>query len=435
MEFLSMTRSEDRFNTAVQYMPGGVNSPVRAFKSVNRTPVFIKWAYGSHMWDIDDKEYIDYMGSWGPMILGHTHPEVIKAIKETACNGTSFGAPVELEIELARLVCEMMPSVEMVRMVNSGTEAVTGAIRLARAWTKKNKIIKFAGCYHGAVDPLLVQAGSGVATLGLPDSPGIPHEVTKDTLVLEYNDFEGIKEAFKLYADQIAAVILEPVIGNAGCIPPCAGYLELLRELTRNNDSLLIFDEVMTGFRLSSGGAQKLFNIVPDLTTMGKIIGGGLPVGAYGGKKEIMQQVAPAGPVYQAGTLSGNPLAMAAGLTTLNILKNTDPYTMLDETTGLLCKKLKAIAIQEDVAVHINQVGSMFSVFFTDIEVYDYKTAKTSDTNLFASYFNSMFDQGIYLSPSQFEACFVSTTHSRADIEKTCEAFEKSLKQLKIAKH
>lgn len=426
-----MTKSEELFYTAQNYIPGGVNSPARAFKAVKRNPLFIKWACGSHLWDIDDNEFIDYVASWGPFILGHTNPEVIKSVKAAADNGTSYGAPTEIEVEMAQLVCDMVPSVEMVRFVNSGTEAVMAAVRLARAYTKRNKIVKFAGCYHGAVDSLLVQAGSGVATLGLPDSPGIPQEVTKDTLILDFNDFSSLKEAFKIYKDEIAAIIVEPVIGNSGCILPEDGFLELLRELCSDNHSLLIFDEVMTGFRLSSGGAQKYFNIMPDLTTMGKIIGGGLPVGAYGGKKEIMKMIAPSGSVYQAGTLSGNPLAMAAGLTTLKILKTNEPYPILEEKTKRLCQGFKAIADELGFPITINQVGSMFSVFFTDKKVFDYNSAKTSNIDLFAKYFDLMLQKGIYLAPSQFEANFISVAHTNEDLEKTLKAFKEALLSLR----
>lgn len=422
-----MSESQELYQIAQQFMPGGVNSPVRAFKSVKSTPVFIKWACGSHIWDVDGNEYIDYVASWGPLILGHGNKDVIKAIQDTVLNGTSFGAPCELEIELAKLVCELMPSVEMVRFVNSGTEAVAGAVRLARAYTKRDKIVKFAGCYHGALDCLLVQAGSGVATLGLPDSPGIPHDVTKDTILIDYNDFDAVKEAFKIYKDEIAAIIIEPVVGNSGCILPKDGFLQLLRDLCSQNNSLLIFDEVMTGFRLSSGGAQKYFNIMPDLTAMGKIIGGGLPVGAYGGRRDIMQMVAPSGPVYQAGTLSGNPLAMAAGLATLNALKTTNPYKSLKYKTDTLCTQLKQIADDLGIAVQINHIESMFSIFFTDKEVTDYNTAKTSNLDLFALYFNQMLQNGIYMAPGQFEAAFMSVAHTDKDIDKTCNAFKATI--------
>lgn len=423
-----MSKSQEKFKLAKEYIPGGVNSPVRAFKSVNGDPLFIKKASGSYIWDIDGNQYIDYVGSWGPMILGHAHPEVIEAIKNIAANGTSYGAPTELEIELAQLVCESVPSIEMVRFVNSGTEAVMSAIRLARAYTNKQKIIKFAGCYHGCVDSLLVEAGSGVATLGLPDSPGIPHEVTKDTIIIDFNDFESLKEAFKIYKDEIACAIIEPVIGNSGCILPKDNFLKLLRDLCTQNNSLLIFDEVMTGFRLSFGGAQKLFGIMPDLTTLGKIIGGGLPVGAFGGKKEIMEMIAPSGPVYQAGTLSGNPLAMTAGITTLKILKATNPYQQLENNTKLLCAQIKEISVRLSVPIQVNQVASMFSIFFTDKEVVDYTSAKHSDTRMFIAYFKNMLNNGIYLAPSPFEAGFMSTAHSLEDIEKTYTAVEKSIK-------
>lgn len=425
-----MNKSFERYTEAQQYIPGGVNSPVRAFKSVARHPLFIQWACGSHIYDIDGKDYIDYVGSWGPLILGHTHNAVVEAVQKAALNGTSFGAPTEIEIELAKLVCELVPSVEMVRFVNSGTEAVCSAIRLARAYTKKNKIIKFAGCYHGCVDPLLVQAGSGVATLGLPDSPGIPHDVTKDTIIIDFNDDIAIKEAFKLYADEIAAVILEPVVGNAGCILPKEGFLDLLRTLCTVNNALLILDEVMTGFRISIGGAQQHFSVVPDLTTMGKIIGGGLPVGAYGGRKDIMEMVAPAGPVYQAGTLSGNPIAMAAGLATLTILKDTMPYETLANKTRKLTDNFKSISQKHSIPVTINQIGSMFSIFFTDQAVTDYPSAKTSNIKAFSEYFNHMLLEGIYLPPSQFESAFMSVAHNDEDIEQTTIAFERSIKKL-----
>jgi glutamate-1-semialdehyde 2,1-aminomutase len=426
-----MTKSETMFKKALKILPGGVNSPVRAFKSVNSTPLFIKKAHGSHITDIDGNTYIDYVGSWGPMILGHAYPEVINAIQKTASNGTSFGAPIEMEIELAEMVINMVPGVEMVRFVNSGTEAVTAAIRLARAYSNRQKIIKFAGCYHGAVDSLLIQAGSGVATLGLPDSPGIPQEVTGNTIILEFNDFSAIKEAFKLYKDDLAAVIVEPVIGNSGCILPEDGYLELLRELTASNNTLLIFDEVMTGFRLSPGGAQQLYNIIPDLTTMGKIIGGGLPVGAYGGKKDIMKQIAPAGPVYQAGTLSGNPLAMAAGIATLKALKELNPYDQLEKSTSYLCKNFADIAKKSEIDISINHKGSMFSVFFTREKVIDFTSAKSSNLQKFTLHFKNMLANEIYLPPAQFEANFLSLAHTSQDLNRTIEAFEKSMSNLK----
>lgn len=422
-----MSKSHEQFVLANKYIPGGVNSPVRAFKSVGMEPVFIQWGCGSHIWDIDGKEYIDYVGSWGPLLFGHSKIEIVDAIKTTAMSGTTFGAPTVLEVELAKLVCDMVPSVEMVRFVNSGTEAVASAIRLARAFTGRNKIIKFAGCYHGCVESLLVEAGSGVATLGLPGSPGIPESVTKDSLILDFNHPELVKEAFKIYKDEIAAVILEPVIGNAGCILPIEGYLKLLRDLCSENNSLLIFDEVMTGFRLSAGGAQELFNIMPDLTTMGKIIGGGLPVGAYGGRRDIMQMIAPSGPVYQAGTLSGNPIAMAAGIAMLNLIKTEKPYKMLNSKTEKLCAEMKNIAIKKGISLAVNNIGSMFSVFFTDKKVFDYQSAKTSDVGKFAHYFKTMLENGTYLPPSQFEANFMSTAHSDDDISKTLEAFEKSI--------
>lgn len=430
MTELKRIKSKQQYEIAKQFIPGGVNSPVRAFKSVKGDPIFIAWACGSHVWDIDSNQYIDYVASWGPLILGHSHLDIIEALKVTACNGTTFGAPTEHEIKMAQLVCELVPSVEMLRFCNSGTEAVAGAIRLARAYTKRNKIVKFSGCYHGCVEPLLVEAGSGVATLGLPSSPGIPYDVTKDTIIIDFNDFESAKEAFKLYGKEIATVILEPAMGNAGCILPKEGFLELLRELCSTHGTLLIFDEVMTGFRLAMGGAQEYFNVMPDLTTMAKIIGGGLPVGAFGGKKEIMEMLSPAGPVYQAGTLSGNPLAMIAGYTTLDILKKNNPYKALQENTTYLCNNFKEIAQKAGVPVKINHVGSMFSVFFTDQEVYDFRTAKSSNIDLFIKYFNKMLENNIYLAPSQFEANFISMAHNKEDLDETIIAFEKSIATL-----
>lgn len=427
---LATNKSQESYIEAQKYIPGGVNSPVRAFKSVGITPLFINKGEGSYIWDIDDNKYIDYVGSWGPLILGHGDKQVIESINNIAVMGTTFGAPTLLETKLAKLVCQIVPSVEMIRFVNSGTEAVVSAIRLARAYTKRDRIIKFSGCYHGCVDSLLIEAGSGVATLGLPNSPGIPSSVTKDTTIIDYNDFELLKEAFKIYKNDIAAVIIEPVIGNAGCILPQKGYLELLRKLCTENNSLLIFDEVMTGFRLSLGGAQEYFNIIPDLTTMGKIIGGGLPVGAYGGKKEIMQMVAPSGPVYQAGTLSGNPLAMAAGIATLSTLKTSNPYKILDDNTKSLCDNFKKIAEKLGISITINNIGSMFSIFFTNEEVFDYNSAKKSDTKKFAAFYTNMLKNGVYLAPSQFESCFLSVKHTHTDLEKTCTAFESSLRSL-----
>ena len=404
-------------------MPGGVNSPVRAFKSVGGDPVYIDRACGSRMWDVDGNEYIDYVGSWGPMIVGHAHPRVTEAIKAAAEKGTSFGTSSEAEIEMARLVQQRVPSLEMVRMVNSGTEATMSAMRLARGFTGRNKIIKFEGCYHGHGDSFLSKAGSGVATFGLPDSPGVTPTTAADTLNAIYNDIASVEKLVDENRGEIAAVFIEPVAGNMGCVAPREGFLAELRELCTANDILLIFDEVMCGFRVARGGAQELYGVIPDLTTFGKIIGGGLPVGAYGGRREIMEIIAPAGPVYQAGTLSGNPLAMAAGTETLRIIDDEpDFYLKLANTTARLVLGLEDAAAEAGVPVTVNHVGSMFTVFFTDSEVVDFASAKTSDTARFASYFRSMLDSGIYLAPSQFEACFISAAHTDADIDKTIES-------------
>ncbi|MFQ5560250.1 MAG: glutamate-1-semialdehyde 2,1-aminomutase [Nitrospinota bacterium] len=424
------TNSKDLFTRAKKVIPGGVNSPVRAFKSVGGEPLFISKAYGSKIVDADGKEYIDYVGSWGPMIAGHTNPRVLKAIKDAADLGSSFGAPTEAEIELAQKVIDTVPSIEMVRLVNSGTEAVMSAIRLARAFTRRDKIIKFEGCYHGHADYLLVKAGSGAATLGLPDSPGVPSDFAKHTLTLPYNNLDSLKELIAKEGDQVACVILEPVVGNAGCILPEEGFLEGVRELTRKSGILLIFDEVMTGFRVSLGGAQEKFNIAPDLTTLGKVIGGGLPVGAYGGRKEIMEMVAPSGPVYQAGTLSGNPLAMAAGLEMLSILSEPGTYEKLTEKTEKLTSGISAAARQAGIKTFSSQIGAMFSLYFTDQPVTDFDSAKLSDTNRFSKWFSLMLEQGIYFAPSQFEAGFTSLAHSDDDIQKTIDAATSVFKHL-----
>lgn len=424
------TNSKDLFTRAKKVIPGGVNSPVRAFKSVGGEPLFISKAYGSKIVDADGKEYIDYVGSWGPMIAGHTNPRVLKAIKDAADLGSSFGAPTEAEIELAQKVIDTVPSIEMVRLVNSGTEAVMSAIRLARAFTRRDKIIKFEGCYHGHADYLLVKAGSGAATLGLPDSPGVPSDFAKHTLTLPYNNLDSLKELIAKEGDQVACVILEPVVGNAGCILPEEGFLEGVRELTRKSGILLIFDEVMTGFRVSLGGAQEKFNIAPDLTTLGKVIGGGLPVGAYGGRKEIMEMVAPSGPVYQAGTLSGNPLAMAAGVEMLSILSEPGTYEKLTEKTEKLTSGISAAARQAGIKTFSSQIGAMFSLYFTDQPVTDFDSAKLSDTNRFSKWFSLMLEQGIYFAPSQFEAGFTSLAHSDDDIQKTIDAATSVFKHL-----
>jgi len=416
-----MNRSEDLFNRALQCIPGGVNSPVRAFRAVGGNPPFIARGDGSRIWDVDGREYIDYVGSWGPLLFGHRPPEVLAALEDVLGTGTSFGAPTEREVELAELICKMIPSVEKVRLVNSGTEATMSAIRLARGYTKRDRIVKFDGCYHGHGDSLLVKAGSGVATLGLPDSPGVPASLAQWTTVLPYNDVDALDREFGARGAEIACVIIEPVAGNMGCVPPRPGYLKTLRELTRRAGSILIFDEVMTGFRVAAGGAQELYGIQPDLTTLGKVIGGGLPVGAYGGRADIMNQVAPAGPIYQAGTLSGNPLAVAAGLATLRRIQRENPYSRLEA----LGERLEAGLRRPGMT--INRVGSMFTVFFTSQNVVDFETAKTSNTLTFNSYFQAMLRQGIYLAPSQFEAAFLSTAHTIEDIERTISCVRNSL--------
>jgi glutamate-1-semialdehyde 2,1-aminomutase len=417
---MDTSTSAKLFEEAKKHIPGGVNSPVRAFKSVGRDPLYIARAKGAKMWDADGNEFIDYIGSWGPMIVGHAHPRVLKAIQAAAENGTSFGASSEREIDLARLIKKFVPSVEIVRMVNSGTEATMSAMRLARGFTGKDKIIKFEGCYHGHGDSFLIKAGSGVATLGLPDSPGVTQATAKDTLTARYNDIESVYKLVEQNKAQIAAIFIEPVGGNMGCVPARKEFLEKLRELCTNENILLIFDEVMTGFRLARGGAQEIYGIAPDLTTFGKIIGGGLPVGAYGGRGEIMQMIAPSGPVYQAGTLSGNPLAMAAGFETLKIIDETpDFYQKLEEKSALLADGILDAVREMNLNCTLNRVGSMLTLFFTDREVVDFDTAKLSDTQKFAGYFNSMLEGGVYLPPSQFEAWFVSAAHTREDLEKT----------------
>lgn len=423
--------SDSLFQRAQQKIPGGVNSPVRAFKSVGRNPVFIKKALGSKLRDVDGNEYIDYVGSWGPMILGHAHPVILDAIQKAAIDGTSFGAATEREIEIAELICSIMPSVEMVRMVNSGTEATMSAIRLARAYTGKEKIIKFEGCYHGHADSFLIKAGSGAMTLGVPDSPGVPASVAGATLTARFNDLASVEKLFANFPDQIAGIIAEPIVGNMGCIPPDKEFLQALQKLCTQHKALFIVDEVMTGFRVALGGAQQLYGISPDITTLGKIIGGGLPVGAYGGKKEIMQMVAPSGPMYQAGTLSGNPLAMAAGIAMLTMLKN-DPsiYTALETLTATLESGIADIVQRFHLPLTQNRVGSMFTLFFTSTTVKDYDTAKTSDAKLFGKYFNEMLSRGIYLAPSQFESAFMSAAHTDSDINRTLTAAEASLKSV-----
>lgn len=428
---MNFERSKALFEEAKKFIPGGVNSPVRAFKSVGGTPLFISRAKGSKIYDVDGNEYIDYVGSWGPMILGHAHPDVVRAIREVAEKGTSYGAPTELEIEMAELVVNAVPSIEKVRFVSSGTEAVMSAIRLARGYTKREKIVKFEGCYHGHSDSLLAKAGSGVMTLGLPGTPGVTEGTAKDTIVLPYNNLEAVKEAFEKEGENIACVIVEPIAGNMGVVPPKPGFLEGLREITEKYGALLIFDEVITGFRVSYGGAQELYGVMPDLTTLGKIIGGGLPVGAFGGKAEIMDHIAPEGPVYQAGTLSGNPLAMAAGIAVLKTLKESYIYEYLERMSSILAEGLKSAFEEAGVPAYFTRVGSMMCAFFTDGEVYDYASAAKSNTEMYARYFWGMIHEGCYFAPSQFEAAFVSTAHTELDIEKTVEAVRKVLKEIK----
>lgn len=426
-------RSITLYNDALKYIPGGVNSPVRAFKSVGMNPVFIKRGEGSKIYDEDGNGYIDYVGSWGPLILGHRHPRVVEALERCLKDtGTSFGAPTELETILASMVIEAVPSVEMLRLVNSGTEATMSALRLARGYTGRNKIVKFEGCYHGHADFLLIKAGSGALTLGVPTSPGVPAETAVNTITAEYNNVDMLKEIFEKAGEEIAAVIVEPVAGNMGVVPPAPGFLAGLRDITSNYGSLLIFDEVMTGFRVSYGGAQELYGITPDLTTLGKVIGGGLPVGAYGGKKEIMDHVSPAGPVYQAGTLSGNPLAVTAGIATLEILKQPGIYNDLEKKAAMLEDGLKESASEAGVDLSVNRVGSMLSAFFTGGKVTNFATACLSNTEYFRSFFKSMIECGIYIAPSQYEAAFISTAHSDSDIVYTLESARKSIRRVKM---
>lgn len=415
-------KSVQLFQRAQRYIPGGVNSPVRAFRAVGGEPPFIQRASGSRIYDVDGREYIDYVGSWGPMILGHAPPQVVAALKAAAEGGTSYGAPTALEVELACRVVEAVPSVELVRMVSSGTEATMSALRLARAYTGREVIVKFEGCYHGHGDSLLVKAGSGAMTLGVPDSPGVPQALATLTLTLPYNDLQAAEEIFSRRGGEIAAAIVEPIAGNMGVIPPAEGFLQGLRELTTRYGALLIFDEVITGFRVAYGGAQQLYGMMPDLTCLGKILGGGLPVGAYGGKREIMGQMAPSGPVYQAGTLSGNPLAMVAGLETLKALDQGNPYQELEEKAHALCQGIEENAKQVGAPAYLTRVGSLFCLFFREGPVCDYQAARGSDTQSFARYFKAMLDQGIYLAPSQFEAGFLSLAHSWEDIKQTLRA-------------
>jgi glutamate-1-semialdehyde 2,1-aminomutase len=427
---LNTTKSEEIFAAAQKLMPGGVNSPVRAFKSVGGQPIIFDRVKDAYAWDVDGNKYIDYIGSWGPAICGHARPEVIQAIQAAAEKGTSFGAPCALENTLAEMVIDAVPSVEMVRFVNSGTEACMAVLRLMRAYTQRDKLIKFEGCYHGHADMFLVKAGSGVATLGLPDSPGVPKSTTANTLTAPYNDLQAVRQLFEDNPGEIAGVILEPVVGNAGFIVPDAGFLAGLRELTTEHGALLVFDEVMTGFRIAYGGAQSYFGITPDLTTMGKVIGGGLPVGAYGGRRDIMEMVAPAGPMYQAGTLSGNPLAMTAGIKTLEILRQPGSYEYLDQITKRLINGLLAVGQETGHAMYGGSISGMFGFFFQAGPVHSYEDAKQSDTAKFGKFHRAMLEQGVYLAPSQFEAGFTSLAHTEADIDRTIAAARTVLQAL-----
>jgi glutamate-1-semialdehyde 2,1-aminomutase len=422
-------RSEELFARAVELLPGGVNSPVRAFRGVGGTPRFIRSASGATMTDVDGRTYVDYVGSWGPMILGHADPEVINALTDALTRGTSFGAPNELEVEIAEEIVDAIPSIEMVRLVNSGTEATMSAIRLARGVTGRTKLVKFEGCYHGHGDSLLVKAGSGVATLGLPDSPGVPAALAANTITAPFNDPAALAQVFTQHKD-IAAVIIEPIVGNMGCVPPHEGYLQSVRELSSRHGALLIFDEVMTGFRVARGGAQELYSVRPDITTLGKIIGGGLPVGAYGGSKDLMRHIAPAGPIYQAGTLSGNPLAMTAGLVTLRRLRDKTIYERLERASARLSEGISKAAADAGVATLTNRVGSMLTTFFTDQPVGDWTTANKSNREMYAKFFHAMLAEGVYLAPSQFEAAFVSTAHTDEIIDRTIEAARRAFTSL-----
>jgi glutamate-1-semialdehyde 2,1-aminomutase len=427
---ISRKKSEELFGEALKYIPGGVNSPVRAFRAVGGQPFFVNKAKGAHVWDVDGNDYVDYVGTWGPAILGHAHPKIIKAVQDAAEHGTSFGIPNPFEVTMAKLICSLVPSVEKVRMCNSGTEATMSAIRLARGFTKRDKIIKFDGCYHGHADSLLVKAGSGALTFGNPDSAGVPAAFTQHTIVLPYNEIDPLKAAFEANKGQIAGIIVEPVPGNAGLYLPNPSYLETLREISNANGALLIFDEVMTGFRLAKGGAQERFRITPDLSCFGKVIGGGLPVGAFGGRAEIMDCLAPLGPVYQAGTLSGNPVAMAAGIAVLEELMTDNAYTKLEQYGAQLEKGMKDAAKSANVPVQFNRCGSMFCGYFTSQPVHNLADAMKSDRERFKKYFHGMLEEGIYFAPSQFEAGFVSTAHTASDIEKTVKAAAKVMKAL-----
>ncbi len=423
---MNFMRSEELYEKALKLIPGGVNSPVRACRAVQRTPVFIRAAEGCHLYDEDNQPYIDYVGSWGPMILGHRHPAVVKALEKALTQGTSFGAPTELEIQLAELIVSAVPSVEMVRMVNSGTEATMSAIRLARGITKRDTIIKFDGCYHGHADSLLVAAGSGVATLNIPGSPGVPSSFVSHTLSLPYNDIDTFEKVMAQKGDSIACVIVEPVAGNMGMVTPEDGFLDSLRQRTQHHGAILIFDEVMTGFRVAYGGAQAIYQVTPDLTCFGKIIGGGLPVGAYGGRRDLMAHMAPEGSVYQAGTLSGNPLAMAAGIASLEALRQAQIYDGLKRTTEQLCLGLKAAAQKAGIPVYAHHIGSMLGLFFTEHKVQNFSDAQKSNLEFFNCYYGNMLERGIYLAPSQFEALFVSTAHGPNEITATIAAAQET---------
>ena len=426
---MKRTQSESLFQAAQQYIPGGVNSPVRAFKAVGGNPLFIAKGKGPRITDVDGNEFIDYVSSWGPLIFGHAHPKIVDAVSKQAQLGTSFGAPTELETKLARMVVEAVPSIETVRLVSSGTEATLSALRLARGFTGRDKIVKFEGCYHGHGDSLLVKAGSGVLSLGLPDCPGIVADLAKNTLNIPYNDTQAVKDLFSKMGKEIACLIVEPIGGNMGVVPPQPGFLELLREVTAESGTLLIFDEVITGFRVSYGGAQKLYGVTPDLTCLGKIIGGGLPVGAYGGKKEIMDHIAPVGAVYQAGTLSGNPLAVTAGIEMLNLLSQPGVYDDLEKKSERLCNGFKENVKKLGITATFTRVGSIFSMFFTDQEIVSFDSVKTSDTEFFKHYFNAMLEEGIYIAPSQFEAGFMSAVHTDDDIDQTIAAQYRALQK------
>jgi glutamate-1-semialdehyde 2,1-aminomutase len=427
---MQLTRSKQLFERAQKYIPGGVNSPVRSFRAVRGTPPFIARGQGCRIWDVDGNEYLDYVGSWGPLVLGHAHPEVVAALQQAAESGTSFGAPTEGEVELAEIICDAFPSVDSVRLVSSGTEACMSAIRMARAYTGRNKIIKFSGCYHGHADGLLVKAGSGAMTHGIPTSAGVPESYARETLVADYNDLASVEQLFDAHPGEIAGVIVEPVAGNMGVVPPGAGFLGGLRQLTADHGATLIFDEVITGFRLTYGGAQNLYGITPDITCLGKIIGGGLPVGAYGGRRDIMEQVAPLGPMYQAGTLSGNPLAVTAGITTLKELQKPGTYEYLDSLAQRFTDGVAQVFSRREVPSSINRVKSMFTGFLTPGPVNLLSQVERADTERYGRYFHALLERGVYLAPSQFEAGFVSTAHTEADIDRTLEIVGEALKAI-----